>query len=117
MRVVAEKTRSEHQPCRVWHVQAAGAKEECGPEGPHGETQGTDSQARRTLGTHVHTSCMWGGGGRVQAPQDPARAHARCSLRVEGCTTEIQTLKREGPLSARPALLWGDSWGMVEVIT
>lgn len=76
-----------------------------------------DSQACRTLGTHVHTSSMWGGGGCVQAPQDPARPHARCSLRVKGCTMEIQTLKREGPLSATPALLWDDSWGVAEVIT
>lgn len=44
--------------------------------------------------------CMQGGGRRVWAPQASARPHACCSLRVEGYTTEIQTLKREGSLTA-----------------
>lgn len=49
-------------------------------------------------------------------PQYSARLHARCSLRGETYTTDLQTLK-EGGLSARPPLLWGDPWWVAEVIT
>lgn len=58
---------------------------------PQGETKGMDSQ-HAGLWEPVGTLAARGEAEDVfRPPQDAARPHARCSLRVEGGTAEIQT--------------------------